>query len=649
MTQIVFTLDKHYFPYFFCALQQIARFGRQAECIVVVVPPETDEHSLELLRSAANHYNLSIRSVLLQPHEIARLTCFKPLSFGGEGSFATYIRLMLPELLLDLDEILYLDVDILIRAPLDELLQWKLENPLAAVNELVGTGQHIFGSSHIPYFNAGVLRMSLERMRQLRTWDSSIGILQSVDAIRWYDQDVLNILFTGKFDSLPLSYNVSDMLIRGEFGIPLFQDPAIVHFNGPMKPWQAKLTSKFAREWRHVNTTTGFFEHAIQNRENSVDIAKRMNDERELPLGRTYRNVRTSFSDAARSLLPTNVKRMVKRGIRAFSERSITKLEQLQSFIESPSPSDISVNTVVQRPQLERILSATPQHTSPQFPSQGLDLMISVARSGTNALGQVIQGEVPELNWLNEYYLGGGWSNFSSADLSEKFPWFTEHSPERIEKISPQRRMHAFKDFCVSVSEHAVDLTRIALEGGRGRTLIKIFPEQLLPSALQEVLHTFRPRVLFVRRELIFSYVSRLRANNLDAINDTYASSWMNKDVTDVKFNIDERDTAHYVAQCDHWFDTVAALASELGLQRAFVTYRGLFESGGEVPLIRDFYPNGTFCDRSESDRLVSNLMVQDRRSDGSVLDILKAISGLSASAQANLLRLPGKTLKSGY
>jgi hypothetical protein len=136
---------------------------------------------------------------------------------------------------------------------------------------------------------------------------------------------------------------------------------------------------------------------------------------------------------------------------------------------------------------------------------------------------------------------------------------------------------------------------------------------------------------------------------NQDLIDDTFARSWMNKDVTDVKFNINERDAANYVTQCDHWFDNVAALASELGLQRTFVTYTGLFESGREVPLIRDFYPYGTFSDLSESDSLVSSLMVQDRRSDGSVLDILKAISGLSASVQANLLRLPGKTLKSGY
>ena len=646
MTQIVFTLDKHYFPYFYCALQQIARFGRQAECVVVVVPPETDEYSLELLRSAATHYNLSMRTVLMQPHEMDKLGSFKPLSFGGVGSFATYIRLMLPELLLDLDDILYLDVDILIRAPLDELLQWKLVNPLAAVNELVGTGEHLFGSSHVPYFNAGVLRMSLERMRLLKTWDSSIRILQTVNAIRWYDQDVLNIIFKGQFDRLPLSYNVSDMLIRRDFGIPLFQDPAIVHFNGPMKPWQAKLTSKFAREWRHVNAATSFFKHAIENRDTSGEIMKLTNYEREQHLGRTYKNVHASFSNVARSLLPTKAKRIAKRGLLAFSERSISKLEQLQGFIERPSPSDIAFDTVVQRPQMERILSVPPHHKPPQFPLQGLDLMISVARSGTNALGQVIQDKVPDLNWLNEYYLGGGWSDFSSDELAEKFPWFTKHNPELIEKITPQRRMLAFKDFCVSVSEHAVDLTQIALEGRKGRTLIKIFPEQLLPSALQNILHAFRPRLLFVRRELVFSYVSRLRAMNQDLIDDTFARSWMNKDVTDVKFNIDEQDAANYVTQCDHWFDNVAALASELGLQRTFVTYTGLFESGREVPLIRDFYPYGTFSDLSESDSLVSSLMVQDRRSDGSVLDILKAISGLSASVQANLLRLPGKTLK---
>jgi lipopolysaccharide biosynthesis glycosyltransferase len=643
MARIVFTLDKHYFPYFFCVLEQISRFGRRSEGVTVVLPYETPAYLLSRLEGAAIRYDISIRTVVLQKHDDELLLEFKPLSFGGPSSFATYIRLMLPELLLDLDDILYLDVDILVRAPLDELLQYKLNNPLAAVYELVGTGEHLFGSSQIPYFNAGVMRMSLDLMRKFGSLRRSLDVLRTVDKIRWYDQDVLNIVYRDRIDSLPLSYNVSDMLIRGEHKLPLFQDPAIVHFNGPMKPWQPKLTSRFARDWRKINKRALSVDPILDSIDISEVSSRNHGVDNHSLVSCIKRIKHSSVLGLARSLLPQKVKRVARRGLLAVSEEAISKIECLQKHTRSSSCFNSSAAIQISSSRSENLLPVSQRSISSQVPSFEVDLMISVARSGTNALGAAIQQVVPDLNWLNEFFLGLGWAGVSNEEIEERFPWFAKNSPELIAELEPRLRGEAFTAFSVAASKHVVELTDIALKRMKGRTLIKVFPDQLSLSAMQDLLRLFRPRILFVRREMIYSYVSRLRAISRDTREGKFATSWVNADLTNEEFNINERDAACYVARCDQWFDEMASMTSEFGLQSTWVTYDGLFDTGKDVSTLQAFYPRGVFRKVSGSDCLTSRLNVQDRRSDASVTALLKAVNGLSASTQAHLLRLPGK------
>ena len=84
---------------------------------------------------------------------------------------AASLRLLLPELLPELDKILYLDCDIIVRQDLTRL--WNEtdlgDNYLAAVYEAAIEGQaerfRALGCDPVKYFNSGFLLMNLKQMR----------------------------------------------------------------------------------------------------------------------------------------------------------------------------------------------------------------------------------------------------------------------------------------------------------------------------------------------------------------------------------------------------------------------------------------------------------------------------------------------------
>ncbi len=163
-------------------------------------------------------------------------------------SRATYLRLWLADLLpVDLDRVLYLDVDIVITGPVKALWDLELGSCICAAVRDFGVDQNAFvqkwtleGSGQ--YFNAGVILFDLKSLRREHIIDRAWSALSDPDRhCDWADQDALNIALWGK--CLPLSGNwnyqrqflYEDEKIWREQGWLGF--PSIVHFTESFKPW----------------------------------------------------------------------------------------------------------------------------------------------------------------------------------------------------------------------------------------------------------------------------------------------------------------------------------------------------------------------------------------------------------------------------
>ena len=177
---------------------------------------------------------------------------------------AASLRLLLPELLPDLDRVLYLDCDIIVRQDLAKL--WSEtdlgDNYLGAVYEAAIEGQaerfRALGCDPAKYFNSGFLLMNLEQMRKEKVSERLLEACR-VPYLEFPDQDALNQVCQGRV--LPLSplYNS----IR-TFFIPKYkpdfvrqyseelwhqvQHGGTIHYTGG-KPWDL-FTVQFGVWWR---------------------------------------------------------------------------------------------------------------------------------------------------------------------------------------------------------------------------------------------------------------------------------------------------------------------------------------------------------------------------------------------------------------
>ncbi|HWT60069.1 MAG TPA: glycosyltransferase family 8 protein [Rhizobium sp.] len=164
----------------------------------------------------------------------------------GRWSGATlarlYMDLQIPE---NVKRLLYLDADVLAVAPVDELFTRDLRGKaLAAVDDYVmafpekaGARQRKIGMGDGGrYFNAGVLLFDWSVCRAKGRFARTREIFeQRSHLFENNDQDALNVSFDGDWLVLDPRWNTQTGLL------PFVARPAILHFTGRKKPWQATV------------------------------------------------------------------------------------------------------------------------------------------------------------------------------------------------------------------------------------------------------------------------------------------------------------------------------------------------------------------------------------------------------------------------
>ena len=169
----------------------------------------------------------------------------------------------------DLTRVVYLDSDVLVRRPPDEL--WSMElgaAPVAAVRDaflpVVGMDipwRRLGIAPSNPYFNAGVLVVPLDHWRELDIASRGIALLREA-RLPNSDQSALNILFANEWLPLSPKWNLQTHHVAGDGSRAWgFQDPAdldraiadpvIVHFTQGTfnRPWAAGSSHPFRDAW----------------------------------------------------------------------------------------------------------------------------------------------------------------------------------------------------------------------------------------------------------------------------------------------------------------------------------------------------------------------------------------------------------------
>ena len=160
------------------------------------------------------------------------------------------IRVNLPQMLKDVDRVLYLDTDILVMGDIRPLLTLDLQGKyMAMVEEIFLRNRKDFKIPNyleLPNYNTGIMLMDLEKLREInftqQFWDKLSPLYHKLHSP---DQDLINITWKEHIYSLPQIYNVHRLfLTRPETYIPQYKEelkeclwsPVIIHY-ALSAPW----------------------------------------------------------------------------------------------------------------------------------------------------------------------------------------------------------------------------------------------------------------------------------------------------------------------------------------------------------------------------------------------------------------------------
>lgn len=252
---IVVCTDHNYIMPCGVMLHSLLKNNKQNDILFIVVidesVSETDKEILIQISKESEYVDLKFR--LIDGHIFDN---FPNLGNGVYVSKATYYRLYLTEILPhDMDKVLYLDCDMIIRKDLINLWNTEIDNVAVAValDGMDGLIQ-LYNRLQYPvakgYFNAGMLLINLKYWRENNIMNKALSFIEHhFDRIVSHDQDVLNYILQDSKKYVSFTYNFGECFLYKpammQFDYFKYKDeidnvildPAIVHYT-VSKPWK---------------------------------------------------------------------------------------------------------------------------------------------------------------------------------------------------------------------------------------------------------------------------------------------------------------------------------------------------------------------------------------------------------------------------
>ncbi len=260
---IVCACDLNYIPHMAAMLLSLVENNERHGIRIFVLYdgafPEQDKLAVMLRGHRAEVSFISVEESLLES-----------LFVNYHISRATYARLLIGELLPpEIDRVIYLDCDLIVRGDLGDLWHTDLGGKtVAAVGEIT---EYLWHSRlglppGAPYFNGGVMLVDLRRWRELDIGRCSLGFVREhPDRLQWWDQCALNLILHDDWKPLDPIWNLQSMeLCVIDHGIYRFGRMSsrvrdairVVHFSSDSKPWHYMNNHPLKKEYLQYRRRT---------------------------------------------------------------------------------------------------------------------------------------------------------------------------------------------------------------------------------------------------------------------------------------------------------------------------------------------------------------------------------------------------------
>lgn len=154
-------------------------------------------------------------------------------------TFGTFLRLFLPDVLPDIDKVIYLDCDICVSADISGLWNSNLYGKAIAADDVAS-------------LNAGVLILNLNKIRsEYQMAKMTLEFLNDHPRTKYLDQDAIQAVFFGDISVFERKWNVTT-----PHHLEFEGQPAVFHFNW-IKPWKVYSGGTYAEIefWKYFSKT----------------------------------------------------------------------------------------------------------------------------------------------------------------------------------------------------------------------------------------------------------------------------------------------------------------------------------------------------------------------------------------------------------
>ena len=282
---IVFAPDNGYIKYFAVALKSLIENSNPNEKydIVLLASDIDGKNKYQLEKMLPSNFSLRYFDIETYIKENFKLT----LSAFSYWSISMWYRIFIPLIMKNYQRVLYLDSDIAINYPLDDLMGFEFYNKeIIAILDIISPiiqkdKKNIYHRKNVlklkhpeKYFNSGVLLFNIRKIDKKLYMEAILKNLNQ-DVFLCPDQDLLNIVFEGKTKLIPSKYNsqyhfpifretdfyYADEEYQKDY-LDGFKNPVIVHYTSSRKPWHSPL-EKNAEIWWHYARQTPFYEEIL--------------------------------------------------------------------------------------------------------------------------------------------------------------------------------------------------------------------------------------------------------------------------------------------------------------------------------------------------------------------------------------------------
>ena len=229
---LLFCFDQNYQQHFGVAITSVLLNNLSSHFDVHIITNFMEEKLKQKLDTLSKNYKCSFHLYIIN-----NLDKISQLKVSAHVSNATYYRLIMAEILpKHIDKVLYLDSDVVVISPLEELYNIDLENYFIAASGFSGTLVKSKG------FNSGVMVVNLEKWRNEQISTKVIDFAtKNRDKLPYHDQSALNRVIKQNYLIIDRKWNFQVDLSPRKIQKPddniALKNARIIHYIGSSKPW----------------------------------------------------------------------------------------------------------------------------------------------------------------------------------------------------------------------------------------------------------------------------------------------------------------------------------------------------------------------------------------------------------------------------